>query len=78
METTGFEVRENVVNGLEVYSFGRYEGRSRETGNGAAAEFMFRWRVDGGKVAMYDSYIDTAALLAAGLNRADAQATAQA
>ena len=65
METVSFTPRENIAHGDEVMSFGVYEGRSRKTGRTGSAEWMFRWRVQGGKVAAYDAYIDTAALLAA-------------
>jgi ketosteroid isomerase-like protein len=65
METASFTARENIAHGDEVLSFGTYEGRSRKTGRTGSAEWMFRWRVQGGKVVAYDSYTDTAALLAA-------------
>ena len=65
METVGFEARENVEHGEEVFSFGVYSGRSRATGKTASAEWMFRWRVSGGKIVSWQSYIDTAALNAA-------------
>jgi ketosteroid isomerase-like protein len=62
METVGFEAHENVEHGDEVFSFGTYTGRSRATGKTASAEWMFRWRVSGGKIVSWRSYIDTAAL----------------
>jgi ketosteroid isomerase-like protein len=65
METVSFTPRENIAHGDEVLSFGTYEGRSRKTGRTGSAEWMFRWGVQGGKVVAYQSYIDTAALLAA-------------
>lgn len=65
METTAFKVHESIVNGNEVFSFGYYEGKSHRTGRTGGADFMFRWRVEGDKIAAYESYIDTAALLAA-------------
>jgi ketosteroid isomerase-like protein len=65
METVSFEARENIERGDEVFSFGAYTGRSRQTGRTASAEWMFRWRVQGGKIVSWESYIDTAALLAA-------------
>lgn len=65
METVSFEARENVGHGSEVYSFGTYAGRSRKTGKTGSAEWMFRWRVEGGRILAYESYIDTAALVAA-------------
>jgi ketosteroid isomerase-like protein len=65
MEPVAFETHENIANGDEVYSFGSYTGRSRKTGRTGSAEWMFRWRLQGGKVASWESYIDTAALTAA-------------
>jgi ketosteroid isomerase-like protein len=64
METVGFEVHENVEHGDEVFSFGSYTGRSRKSGRTGTAEWMFRWRVGGGKITSYESYTDSAALLA--------------
>ncbi len=65
METVSFEARESIERGDEVFSFGSYAARSRKTGRTGSAEFMFRWRVQGGQIVAWDSYIDTAALLAA-------------
>jgi ketosteroid isomerase-like protein len=65
METVSLEVHENIDQGDEVFSFGVYTGRSRKTGRTASAEWMFRWRVQGGKITSYESYTDSAALLAA-------------
>jgi ketosteroid isomerase-like protein len=65
METLSFEARENVEHGDEIFSFGVYSARSRATGRTASAEWMFRWRVQDGKIVSWQSYIDSAALLAA-------------
>src|SRR5436305_1004366 len=65
METVSFDVRENIEHGDEVFSFGSYAGRSRKTGRTGTAEWMFRWRVQDGKITAYESYTDSAALLAA-------------
>jgi ketosteroid isomerase-like protein len=65
METLSFQARENVEHGDEVFSFGAYTARSRATGRSASAEWMFRWRVQDGKIVSWQSYIDTAALVAA-------------
>jgi len=62
METVGFEARENITVGNEVFSFGTYSGRSRKTGKTGTAAWMFRWRIEGGRIVLYDSYMDTAAL----------------
>ena len=64
METISFEPRES-ERGDEVYSFGTYAGKSRKTGRTGTAEWMFRWRIQNGKIVSWESYIDTAALLAA-------------
>ncbi len=65
METVSFEARENIEVGDEVFSFGSYSGRSRKTGRTGTADWMFRWRVQGDKIVAWESYIDTAAMLAA-------------
>jgi ketosteroid isomerase-like protein len=65
METVSFEAREHIERGDEVFSFGSYTGRSRKTGRTGSADWMFRWRVQGGKIVSWRSYIDTAELLAA-------------
>jgi ketosteroid isomerase-like protein len=65
MQTTAFEAQENIEVGSEVFSFGAYTGKSRATGKQGEARWMFRWRVENGKIASWESYIDTAALLAA-------------
>ena len=70
METIAFEAKENIEMRDEVFSFGYYEGKSRKTGQSGRAEWMFRWRVKDGKIVLFDSYIDTAALLAAMTSRA--------
>jgi len=64
-ETTGFVVRENVEVGNEVFSFGRHDCVLRATGKPAAIEFMFRWRVENGRIASYDSYVDSGAVVTA-------------
>ena len=64
-ETIAFEPQESIEHGDEVFSFGSYSGRSRKTGRTGTAEWMFRWRVRDEKILAWNSYIDTAALLAA-------------
>jgi uncharacterized protein len=64
METTAFRAHQNIEVGDEVFSFGYYEGRSLSTGKIAGSEWMFRWRIADGKIAGYEAYIDTAAMLA--------------
>jgi len=63
MRTIAFEPKESVATGNEVFSFGEYEAASLKTGKSARARWAFRWRVEGGKIVVFDSYIDTAALI---------------
>jgi ketosteroid isomerase-like protein len=65
METVVFDVKESIAAGNEVFSFGNYTGRSRKTGKTGSGAWMFRWRVENGRITSYDSYIDTAALASA-------------
>jgi ketosteroid isomerase-like protein len=65
MRTIAFEPKETISNGNDVVTLGEYEGASVKTGKSARARFAFRWHLEDGKIVAYDSYIDTAALLAA-------------
>ena len=65
METIGFEARENIAAGDQVFSFGSYSGKSRQTGRTGTADWMFRWQIRDGQIVSWESYIDTAALLSA-------------
>ena len=49
-QTTGFAPRESVEAGNEVYSFGTYDCTIRATGKPATMGWMFRWRVENGKI----------------------------
>lgn len=64
-QTTGFVVHESVVLGDQVFSFGRHDCILRATGKPASSEFMFRWRVENGRIVSYQSYVDSGAVLAA-------------
>ena len=64
-ETTGFTPRESIEHGNEVYSFGNYQCKMRATGKPASMEWMFRWRVENGKITLFDSYVDSGAITAA-------------
>lgn len=66
VETVGFDVRENIGCGDEVFSFGSYTLKGRTSGKvSAPAEWMFRWKISDGKVVFWQSYFDSAALVAA-------------
>jgi ketosteroid isomerase-like protein len=64
-ETTGFTPRESVEVGNEVHTFGTYSCNLRSTGKSAVMDFMFRWRVDNGRIASFESYVDSAAVTVA-------------
>ena len=64
-ETTGFQIRENIVAGERVISLGRYEGNSRKTGKFAGGDFCFIWQIRDGKIAAYEAHLDSAAYVAA-------------
>jgi ketosteroid isomerase-like protein len=64
-ETTGFTSRENIEAGNEVHSFGTYQCTLRSTGKSATMDWMFRWRVEDGKITLFESYIDSAVITAA-------------
>ena len=64
-ETTGFVARESVEAGNDVFSFGTYRCTVCKSGKPVEMEWMFRWRVEGGKITLFDSYVDSAAVTAA-------------
>ena len=64
-QTTAFVVRENIVVGNEVFSFGRHDEILTATGKPAIVEFMFRWRVENGLITSYVSYVDSGAVVRA-------------
>jgi ketosteroid isomerase-like protein len=64
-ETTMFEVDEIIEQGENVFSFGRHTGKGRATGRSATTRWAFRWKVRDGKVALYDGYVDSAAIAVA-------------
>ena len=65
VETTGFEVEENIEAGNQVVSFGYYSSRNRTTGKTSRARFIFRWQLTNGQVSLYDAVVDSAAVVAA-------------
>ena len=65
VETTGFEVEENVEADSQVITFGFYSSRNRATGKSSRARFVFRWQFEGGKVTRYESVLETAPIVEA-------------
>lgn len=64
-QTTGFNASETVEVGSDVFSFGSYACTMRATGKPASMDWMFRWRVRNGRITLFDSYVDSAAITAA-------------
>ena len=60
VETTGFEIDENIETKDQVFSYGFYSSRNRATGRESRVRFAFRWRISGGKVALYEGVLDSA------------------
>jgi ketosteroid isomerase-like protein len=65
MKTVAFEVDENIAAGNEVFSVGTFEAASLKTGKTARGRWMFRFRVEGGKVVLFDGHVDSAPFVAA-------------
>lgn len=65
VETTGFEVEENIDAGNEVVTYGYYSSRNRSTGKSSRSRFVFRWSFDNGKVRRYEAVLDSAPIVAA-------------
>lgn len=65
VETTGFEVEENIEAAGQIISYGFYESTYRATGKPSRARFVFRWQFEGGKVSNYEALLDSAPIVAA-------------
>ena len=65
VETTGFEVEENIEAADQVVSYGYYSSRNRTTGKTSRARFVFRWQFQNGKVVRYEAVLDSAPIVAA-------------
>jgi len=64
-ETTAFTPKEIIECGSDVFTFGNYGCTVRATGKPASMDWMFRWRVENGRITMFDSYVDSAAIVLA-------------
>lgn len=65
VETTGFDVEENIEAPDQVVSYGYYTSRNRATGKTSRARFVFRWQFHNGKVVRYEAVLDSAPIVAA-------------
>ncbi len=65
VETTGFEIEENIDANDQVITFGFYSSRDRATGKESRARFVFRWQFVNGKVSRYEALLDSAPIAAA-------------
>lgn len=64
VEISTFEVGETVAAGATVVVFGREAGRWRASGKPYGTTWVHRFRVEGGRVATFDEWLDTASVLA--------------
>jgi ketosteroid isomerase-like protein len=65
VETTGFEVEDNLEVWDGIVSHGHYASRNRATGKTSRARFVFRWQFKNGKVFRYEAVLDSAPIVAA-------------
>jgi len=65
VETTGFEVEDNIEAPGQVVSYGYYSSRNRATGKVSRARFVFRWQFRNDKVVRYEAVLDSAPIVAA-------------
>ena len=65
VETTGFDVEDNIEAPNQVVSYGYYTSRNRATGKISRARFVFRWQFQNDKVARYEAVLDSAPIVAA-------------
>lgn len=65
VETTGFDVEDNIEAPNQIVSFGYYTSRNRATGKTSRARFVFRWQFQNGKVTRFEAVLDSAPIVAA-------------
>jgi len=65
VETTSFEVEDNLEVRDGIVSYGYYASRNRATGKASRARFVFRWRFQNGKVFHYEAVLDSAPIATA-------------
>lgn len=65
VETTGFEVEDNIEAPNQIVSYGYYTSRNRATNKTSRARFVFRWQFQNGKVARFEAVLDSAPIVAA-------------
>lgn len=65
VETTNFDVEDNIEAGNQVISYGYYGSKNRETGKTSNARFVFRWQFQDGKIHHYEAVLDSAPIVVA-------------
>jgi ketosteroid isomerase-like protein len=65
VEVTAFASKRFAAEGDEVFVVGDWAGKARATGQAFDGDWMMRFAVRGGRVAAFQAYEDTAALLPA-------------
>ena len=64
-EFSSFEPKQYIASGDDVAVRGSYSGRARTTGRSFSCDWVMAWTFRNGKVAAFQEYTDTAALMAA-------------
>ena len=65
VETTGFEVEDNIEARDEIVSYGYFSSRNCPTGKTSRARFVFRWKFQNGKVIHFEAVLDSAPIMTA-------------
>jgi len=65
VETTGFEVEDNLAVRDGIVTYGYYASRNRATGKTSRVRFVFRWQFKNAKVFRYEALLDSAPIVAA-------------
>ena len=65
VETTGFDIEDDIEAGNQVVSYGYYTSRNRATGKTSRARCVFRWQFQNGKAARFEAVLDSAPIVAA-------------
>jgi uncharacterized protein len=59
------DIQDYVSSGDDVVAFGRYNARHKATGAEVDAQFVHRWRIEGGQAVSFQQYADTEQVVAA-------------
>lgn len=65
LEFTQFDINKYIARGNEVVVVGSYKARIKSTGKIYSSDFVSIFTIDSGKITMYETYHDTAAIVLA-------------